>query len=175
MRVEQGLTLLEMMAVLAIVAVVALAAIPAYDRLMARMESQRVASEVNEAIRRAKIEAARNQKDTIVCLLDGSGRCHRLGDGGLMVFVDNNGNNRLDATDTVAMRQMWSLKYGTLSMSVSLSRDYIKFMGDNAKPRGHIGSIRYCSTMDTALSHQLVLNMYGLVTLKRADIEKIAC
>ena len=57
--------MIELLTVLGIIAVMAMIALPAYDRLMQRYESHSVARHIQEAIRRAKIEAALHQKDVI--------------------------------------------------------------------------------------------------------------
>lgn len=170
------MTLVEVLTVLAIIAVMAMAALPAYDSMMQRYESQTVARHIQEAVRRAKIEAVLHQKDTIACLVNDAGICDRFGQVALMVFVDKNQNNRKDAADSLALYQPFELKYGMLSMNVSLSRHYIKFMGDNAKPRGHIGNVRYCShSQNTSLDHRMVINMHGLVRFERGDVVKLNC
>lgn len=117
--------MIELLTVLGIVAVMAMVALPAYDSLMQRHESQSVARHIQEAIRRAKIEASLHQKDVIVCAINDAGACDRFGQSGLMVFVDKNRNNRPDATDVMALNQPLQLQHGMLSMNVSLSRHYI--------------------------------------------------
>lgn len=173
---QAGMTLIELMITLAIVAVMAMVALPAYEAMMRRYESQSVARHIQEAVRRAKIEAALHQKDVIVCTVNHTGACDRFGQAGLMVFVDNNRNNRQDAADILALTQPLDLQHGMLSMNVSLSRHYIKFMGDNAKPRGHIGNIRYCSHANKpSLDHKMVINMHGLVRIERGDVVNLQC
>ncbi len=175
-RHQAGVTMIELLTALGIIAVMAMIALPAYDRLMQRYESHSVARHIQEAIRRAKIEAALHQKDVIVCTTNDAGVCDRFGQNALMVFVDKNRNNRPDAADVMALNQPLQLQHGMLSMNVSLSRHYIKFMGDNAKPRGHIGNIRYCShAKNSSLDHKMVINMHGLVRVERGDVENLNC
>lgn len=176
MTVQKGFTLIEMLVVLAIIAVMAMVAIPAYHAMMQRFESQSSKRHIAEAIRRAKIEANLHQKDIILCPYGVNEQCDRLGQVGLLVFVDKNSNNRLDDADIVSMKQPLELRYGLLSMRVSLGRHYIKFMSDNAKPRGHIGNIRYCNTeQNNSLSHLTTINMHGVVTAKSGDVVSIDC
>lgn len=174
-RHQAGVTLIEMLTVLGIMAILVMAALPMYDAMMQRHESHLVARHIQEALRRAKIEAAQHQKDVIVCAVNEAGDCDRFGQAGLMVFVDKNRNNRKDDGEILALNQPLNLRYGMLSMNTSLARHYIKFMGDNAKPRGHIGNVRYCSLHQPALSHQTVINMHGLVSHKKADRTLINC
>ncbi|MFC0820612.1 GspH/FimT family pseudopilin [Moraxella marmotae] len=171
---QLGFSLIELMVVLAILAVLTVIAMPAYESMMRHYESHVVSRHLQESIRRAKIEAVLHQQDVIICPVNHNGRCDRYGQSGLMVFVDKNRNNQQDDTDIVVMQQPLALKYGTLSMRVSLARHYIKFMGDSAKPRGHIGSIYYCSER-AALSHQTVINMYGLVSVKQGNVKQLDC
>lgn len=172
----QGFTLLELLAVLAIISVFAMIALPAYQGLIARMESYTTKKHLQEAIRRAKIEARSRHKDVILCPYNTLEQCDRLGQSGVMVYVDNNGNNRRDDNDTMVFRQPLTLRYGVIAMQVSLGRHYIKFMGDNAKPRGHFGSFRYCTQTDNrSLSQQITINMHGLVTARSGNMTQIMC
>lgn len=167
MRPIKGFTLIEMMVVLMIVAVLAMFAYPAYQALMARVESKNISSTLLETFRRAKISAMMHQKDTIMCLTNASGHCDRYGQAGVLVFVDNNYNNRFDNLDILVHSQQFELRYGKLQMNASLGRSHMKFMGDTAKPRGNFGNIRYCSDANLQLSHQIVLNMHGNLSVKK--------
>ncbi|WP_114800890.1 GspH/FimT family pseudopilin [Moraxella canis] len=176
LNTQQGFTLIEAMVVLGILALIGMIAVPAYDSLMRRYESQMVGRHVQEALRRAKIEAALHQKDVIICPINASEVCDRFGQSGLMVFIDKNKNNRKDDSDPLVLKESFELNYGMLSMTVALHRHYIKFMGDNAKPRGHMGNVRYCALNgDAALSHQTTINMHGLSRIEHGDVIKISC
>ena len=173
---QQGFTLIETLVVLSILVIIGMIAIPAYDSLMRRYESQMVGRYVQEALRRAKIESALHQKDVIICPINTLGVCDRFGQSGLMVFIDKNKNNRKDDSDALVLKESFELKYGMLSMTVALHRHYIKFMGDNAKPRGYMGNVRYCTLNgDAALSHQTTINMHGLSRIENGDVTKLGC
>ncbi|OOR90909.1 hypothetical protein B0181_04045 [Moraxella caviae] len=171
---NQGFTLLEMVVVLAIVAVLALFAMPAYDGMMQRLESQATKRHIQEAIRLAKIESIAQGKDVIICAMDDAQTCNKTGQKDFVVFVDRNMNNRFDDKDFLISRQPLSLKYGYIDMRSSLGRHHMKFMGDNGKPRGHYGHIKYC-TENQNLAYQVVMNAHGVLSERRGNLEKIDC
>ncbi|UNU72819.1 GspH/FimT family pseudopilin [Moraxella nasovis] len=172
---ERGYSLLEIMVVLFVIAIIALFAYPAYDGIMAKVEAQNVQHHAQEALRLAKVEALLQKSDVIVCYSPDGDICRKNAQEYIIVFVDKNRNNKLDKKDYLVSREYLGLSYGRIQMNVSLRRDFIKFMGDNAKPRGHFGHIKYCSFANDKYSYQVVINAHGIVSYKWGKYENIGC
>lgn len=172
----QGFGLLEMVVVLLIISVLLFFAYPAYDSLMQKVESNAVRRHIHEAIRVAKIESYTQNKDVIICAMNAANQCSKTAQQRLVVFLDNNHDNRFDTKDDIVSSQPLILKYGIIDMRASLGRDYMKFMGDTGKPRGNFGHIKYCSIAHNKKhSFQVVINAHGVVSLKQGEMFDIGC
>ena len=165
---QLGFSLIEMMVVVALIAIVALIAYPSVMELRYTMESKRVEAAFRQGLRLARAQSHISRKDVVICTLDAMGVCKRDGDTTLTLFYDNNKNNKKDNDDTIIHQENWHLRYGTILLRTSLTRDYIRYMGDTAKPRGHIGHLRYCSvSQNSDLSFKVIVNMAGNVRVER--------
>ena len=160
---ESGLTLAELLVVVSIVGVVALMAYPNVMEMVYRMESKRVESVIHEALRSARNESHIRRRNIIVCPASKQNVCDKTAKEKMIVFVDLNNNHRLDVGELIQVYEL-NLKHGRLDMRVSLSRNYIKYFGGSATPRGHFGHIKYCSmSSKQELSYRVVLTHQGRV------------
>lgn len=176
MQGQQAFTLLEMIVVVAIMAILLIVAYPYIQELFYAMESRRAEQAMVQILRQAKAESYTNKKDVVICTLDQMGRCRRGANTTLALFYDINANNQKDDADRLIYQEAWRLKHGDILLRTSLSRDYIRYMGDTAKPRGHIGHLRYCSVShNPRLSFKVVFNMHGHVRVERADTREVEC
>ena len=175
-RHQQGFNLVEMLVVMGVMGVLMAMAYPHFLEMMRASESRRVALLFEQALRDARAQSYINKQDVMICTLDASGACRREGSQVLTIFYDKNRNNRKDAQDEIIYQSAWKVKHGTMLLNTSLHRHYIRYMGDTAKPRGHIGHLRYCSVSENpSLSFKVVVNMYGQVRVERGDLVEVGC
>ena len=174
--IQTGWTLIETLVVMAIMGVLLVIAYPYIMEMLYAAESKRVENLFVQALREARANSYITKKDVVICTLNSTGGCDRAADSLLTLFEDVNGNNRKDTTDRVIYQSDWQIKYGSILLRTSLSRDYIRYMGDTAKPRGHIGHLRYCSVSgNKRLSFKVIVNMYGNVRVERGDLVEVGC
>lgn len=176
MKEQKAYTLIEMLVVISIVGIMSVLAYPYIMESFYAMESKRVESAFIQITRQARNYSYINRQDVVICTLDEFGNCGRSANTTLALFYDKNRNNKKDADDSIIEQGAWKIKYGEILLRTSLSRDYIRYMGDTAKPRGHIGHLRYCSVSDNKkLSFKVIVNMYGNVRVERGDLVEVGC
>ena len=174
---SSGFTLVELMVTVAILAIVIMIATPSILTQLARMEAERVKSQLGNTLALAKAESYISRQNVLVCLSNNGRRCHRNADKTLLAFIDKNDNKRFDAqTDTLLTQENLNLKYSTLKLRVGSRRHYIKFWGDSGKPRGHFGHIKYCPTSTYNQSmYQISFNQAGIIKHKRNSDHPTGC
>lgn len=176
MKQQIGYTLIELMVVVSVIAIVALITYPHIMEMLYAMESKRVESAFVQINRQARAKSYVTRQDVVICSLTEQGECGRGANTMLVLFYDKNDNNKKDDTDEIIEQMSWKIKYGDILLNTSLHRDYIRYMGDSAKPRGHIGHLRYCSVSDNKrLSFKVIVNMYGNVRVERGDLVQVGC
>lgn len=164
----QGFTLVELIITITVLAIIASIAMPTILGQLARMEAERVKSQLRSSLNLAKAESYIRRQDVLLCLSNTGGRCHRDSDKTLLLFIDNNSNNHFDVQgDFLLSQQPLRLKYSKLSLRVGSRRHYTKFWGDSGTPRGHFGHIKYCPTATYNQSmYQISFNQTGIVRHK---------
>lgn len=170
------MTLVQLIVVLLIVLIMLFYAYPAVSDLLERRESYITRRYIQEAVRLAKIESRSKGKDVIICAMDRNNECSRSAQERFVVFIDNNKDNRFSDSDAIISNESLFLKYGIIQMNASLSRDYMKFMGDTGKPRGNYGNIKYCTLSKNMNNNfQVVINVHGIVTERKGHLIHIDC
>lgn len=173
---QKAFTLVELTVVVAIIAIVALLAYPYVLHLLKASESKRVERMFIDALRQARAESYTSKQDVLICTLNAQQICDRGGRDALWVFFDNNDNNQKDVDEKALYEQQWQLKYGDIELRASALRPYIRYMGDTAKPRGHFGHLKYCSSSEEArLSFKVIFNAYGQIRVERGDLVEVGC
>lgn len=175
-QTQRAYTLVELMVVIVIMAIVVTIAYPYVMETLYAMESKRVERAFLQITRQARAYSYTTRQDVVICTVDEAGKCGRGANTTLVLFYDKNRNNKKDEQDELIEEGAWRIKYGEILLRTSLNRDYIRYMGDTAKPRGHIGHLRYCSvSANKALSFKVIVNMYGGVRTERGDLVDVGC
>lgn len=170
----RGFSLVELVVVIAIMAIVVVLAYPSILAWLQAAESRKVESTFKSMLRQAKAEVSVTRRDIIICTLNEQSVCDRAGSGVLVMFYDENGNNKKETNEQALYQQDWHLKHGRILLRTSAARHYIEYKGDTAKPRGHIGHLQYCSVSDNQrLSFKVIVNMQGQVRVERGDLVKV--
>lgn len=171
-----GFTLIELLVVISIISIITLISYPALQNLFYIMEANKVERTFIDMMRTARAESYITKKDVMLCPFDETGQCNRAGTSGIMVFYDNNVNNRFDDADVLVSKSAWQIKRGSLLLRSSASRHYIRYMGDTSKPRGHMGHLRYCSySNNDKLKFKVIYNAYGHLRVERQELLEVGC
>lgn len=169
---QQGFTLTEIMATIIIIGILVAIAYPSMMEIFRRMEARKVESVIYSALIDARNESYITRQNLIVCPADESNICNKLSKKKIIIFRDFDNNATFNEGEMVREYDL-NLKYGYLNMRVSLARNYIKYFGNSATPRGHFGHIKYCSeSSKQELSYRMVLTHQGRI---RKSLEEVGC
>lgn len=172
----RGFSLIELLVVVAILAVLSLIAVPYVQEWLYALEAQRVEQAFVQGLRQARTHSYITKQDTVICTVNDQGKCERSAKTSLVVFGDANRNHQKDDNESMVYQNAWRLRYGSIVLNASATRGYLRYMGDTAKPRGHIGHLRYCSvSKNKRLSFKVIVNMYGNVRVERGDLVGVGC
>lgn len=169
---QQAFTLVELAITIAILAILAMIAYPSMMEALRKMESKKVESIIHSALIEARNESHITKRNIIICPADDSNNCNKQSDVKIIVFRDVN-NDAQFHDNALVKEYSLNLKHGRVDMRVSASRNYIKYFGSSASPRGHFGHIKYCSVSDNeTLSYKMILTHTGLV---RKSFDDVSC
>lgn len=173
---QSGFTLVELIVTTCILAIIALIAAPSILNQLTDMEAKRIRYDVSGSLAMAKAESYTRKKAVIVCLSDTAGRCNKNGNGSLLLFVDQNGNNHFDRSqDLLIHKQNLDPRYASLHLRAG-RRHHTKFSGDTGKPRGHFGHIKYCPNVHyNDNQYQISFNKNGIVKYKPNALHDTGC
>ncbi len=157
-----GFTLAELMVAMAIAAILLLVSVNSFSNLQARERSRQAVATFTDLFQFARTIAVNYQAPTTVCALDADKACTRDwgGQDPIAVFLDNNNDHRLDASDNLVRQLDWPAQRGKVRWRASLGRKYITFqaMGNTWQN----GSVRYCPPDgDPRFARALVVNHAG--------------
>ena len=156
-----GYTLVELLTTLACVVVLGSLASPDLRALSERMRADASLQNLTATINFAR-HLAMTERVTVSMCPGASGRCERRDtwQRGAIVFVDRNGNGRIDATDRIA-RRMPALSSGFIRWRSFRNRTFLSFtrMGYTNWQSGHF---QYCpADGNPRFARQVILNAQG--------------
>jgi type IV fimbrial biogenesis protein FimT len=170
-RRENGYTMMEMMMALAVVAILSFIAVPSFKYVTS---SNRVATEVNGLLGDmlfARSEAVKEGATVTVCISSDGATCLGNGAGGAwqlgwIVFLDTNGNQKVDAGEAVVRVQ--PAFSGTDTFLGPATFNAISFNRLGYAPTGVWNTISlHDSTNNTAWIRCLAISPIGSATTER--------
>lgn len=142
---QKGFTLTELSITITIMAIIATMSVPYFLNIFKNMEAKSVASYLQMFLTTGKQTALIYHKSVVLCVANDNYQCVTHNGSNLLVFIDNNQNNKYDPNiDQLHEKQKLSLKFGKVITSVSLHRPYIELKPITGRPIGYMGHIKYC-------------------------------
>ncbi|MFT7286853.1 MAG: type IV fimbrial biogenesis protein FimT [Halieaceae bacterium] len=161
-RHSGGLTLIELLIVLSIVAIATNIAAPAFVERINALRSASAMRHLATLLNFGRYHALTVNIPTTVCALDARRKCVRnwSREQEIAVFVDGNGNHRLDPSELQLRSIRWPMRGGELSWRASLARPYIEF--ETTGGTWQNGTLYYCpDNRDARHARSLVLSHSG--------------
>lgn len=164
---SDGFTLVELIVTMSILAIIVTIAFPHIMTYLTNMEAKRIRYAVTNSLNQAKAESFIYRKDVLLCLSGPEKKCERDSDQLLLIFFDNNKNNKYDsATDSLIEAQVLNPMYGSMHLRAG-NRSYVKFAGDSGNPHAHYGHIKYCPrSIYSQAKYQISFNQAGIIKYK---------
>lgn len=142
---QKGFTLVELLIVIAIIGIISAFALPNFLTQLKKMEAKTVATSLRTSFSHGKQTALIYQKSVTFCVANDNLQCVIQNGNHLLLFIDNNQNQRYDVgTDFLHEQQKLQLNFGSLITSISLNKPYIELKPINGRPIGYMGHIKYC-------------------------------
>lgn len=158
----RGFTLIELLVTLSIAAILLAVAVPNFITFV---QNNRLASQANDLVTMlnyARSEAVKRNQTITVCSSTTGTSCagSTTWDGGLIVFVDNNGNGVVEGGEAVLQVRQALESGNTLRAAV---RTRITYQANGFSP-GFDETFRLCDTRGTASGRAITVSMQGRVS-----------
>ncbi|MDQ8935502.1 GspH/FimT family pseudopilin [Acinetobacter rudis] len=162
-KIDQGITLLELMACLSMIIVMYFLSIPFFNKIAAQLEAKNISSLIQQQLHLARNQAFISNQDLIICASNNLIHCdQQQWAQGLIVYIDRNKDRQLNKNEHIISHLEMNIKYGTFNWyGNSTHKTQIVFQSDTGLPRGSNGRFRYCSQINPHLSFDLILNQMG--------------
>lgn len=175
--IQKGFTLVELMITISIMAIILAIAVPNFIHLLKKIEANNVSNHLQTFLTTGKQNALIYQKTITLCVANEQYQCINRNGTRLLVFTDNNNNQKYDSTtDFLYDDQSVSLRFGTLVTSVALHRTYIELKPSSGRPIGYMGHIKYCpKDNDSQFMFKVSFSKTGIVKHKSNQQEATNC
>lgn len=165
----QGWSLFELIITLCIVTILGLAGTPGFSKHIKRSQSEKAANLTLNDLKLAQQQASLKQQTITFCPTINK-QCTKSGAQHISVFIDSNGNHRVDQQEEVITFTKITDDNNYLKIKASFGRPYFRF---NASSRAlESGSIFYCPEREDLFGQVITLNLAGRAYLLD-DIEDI--
>jgi len=157
----KGYSIVELLTVMAVIVILMAAASPSLISVMIRNQSVAELNRLVGAVNLTRHSAVQFATTATLCGLKPTGRCGAPWDGKLTVFLDRNGNARLDGNDETISFISSLDSDSTVKWRSFQNRQYLQ-MTSQGYTRYQNGNFVVCPvTADVRQARQLVINVQG--------------
>jgi len=164
MTKDRGLTLIDLLITIAIAALLLGVGLPNFHSFFAKQQADAHAHQILRQLQKTRELAVFSGNEMIMCGIDAEQKCVRDHIRRFVTFVDQNGNRKVDAEDTVESELQLNYS-GEVYLRASGAR-FIRYFNDGtANP---LGSIFLCpKNAEPTLIRRATINMSGRPYLAR--------
>ena len=162
----RGVTTVELLAVLVISSILLFLASPGLQRWQQRQQQYANFNQLLQLVKSARELALTSHYPVTLCPSSDQIQCSPDWGQPLMIFTDNNQNERIDGTDVLLRQQRYRWSAGQLWLAASANKRYLQFKPSGVS-NGVAGNIRLLSAGQPISAYSLVISLSGRVALRR--------
>lgn len=168
MKATRGLTLIELLICLGLLGFLCLSYSTAgFEQSRQRKDIEAAMQDLQQAIGMGRAAAISENKTVTFCRSDDGAHCQGNWSEGSILFVDNNGNHLIDASDRLLFRFQPMKPAGTLSFNSFRNRQYLELTPRGATDSQN-GNFTFCpANGDLKLARQMIINVAGRTRMAR--------
>lgn len=166
MNKTNGFTLPELLITLTILGIISLLAMPALSALMERERSRSAVHALYHHLKFARASSVEKNRLVTLCASEDRTSCNGSRDWSsqlILVFIDDNGNGKLDGDDQLLQALDFSQHSGTLHWRSFGNKSYLQWY-PHGMTHYQSGNFTYCpANNDARLARRITLNAAGRV------------
>ncbi|MGH1471400.1 MAG: GspH/FimT family pseudopilin [Cellvibrionaceae bacterium] len=157
----KGFTLIDLLITLSISAIIFGVGIPSFDNLIQKNQTSSTINQLARTLNYARTLSVTSSKVVTICpQLEGS--CGKDWSAGVLIFIDENNNGKLDASEQIDRQALLNLN-GKLKWAAFGSQHYLKYRPSGSTFQQN-GSFTYChKNNDPRYAHQIIINTAGRI------------
>lgn len=159
--ISKGFTLIELLVVIALLSITLSMAVPFTTAFIKNQAKETSRQSVLSALRFARATAIESRQLTAVCSLASSGECRSEWGNSLSIFLDRNGNGKLDPAESVVRTINTGLRQWSQEIRPG-SRAYFQW-NSLGLSNGTPGSIEFCHGTSERHRFAVVISFSGRI------------
>jgi len=168
-RDQAGLTALELIVTMAIIAVLLATGVPAMKNYSWNLRMKTTMDQLQTGLHQARSHAISHNSQTVICPATDDSNCSGISvwQNGWIIFTDINSDRQKQDSEPL---QHHADAVSMLSISSSMSRNYIRFYPNGSAPGSNV-TILFCDKRGAAYAGTITVSNSGRIRMQTNGIE----